>query len=377
MNFSTLGALCNKTSNLLIIGLSVLPLWSGGRELMEESATLSIEELPGAAYRVSIIDPIQPSQSLEYELIPKGEAKNENTATRTIPIPAEKIVSLSTTYIGPLNAIGALEQVIAVDDVDYVFSERIGEMHANGEVIEVGAGNNLDLESVIAAKPDLVILTRINSGQEALETRLRDAGIPVLVTASWKETEPLGRSEWIKLFGIITGHREEAFALFEETQERYHELEEIVSAASPDQPKVLLSAPFGGIWYMPGGASFTAAFLEDAGAQSLWKDNSSTGSFPIDFESALAKGFTADFWLNPGRYATLNELATSDERFRSLPVFQAGEVYNRNLRVRPSGANDFWESGSVYPDRVLADLIAIFHPELLPGHEFTYYQRLP
>jgi iron complex transport system substrate-binding protein len=40
------------------------------------------------------------------------------------------------------------------------------------------------------------------------------------------------------------------------------------------------------------------------------------------------------------------------------------------------GANDYWESGSVNPHLILADLITIFHPDLLPGHQLVYYKQL-
>ncbi|WP_242676619.1 hypothetical protein [Rhodococcus sp. ABRD24] len=41
-----------------------------------------------------------------------------------------------------------------------------------------------------------------------------------------------------------------------------------------------------------------------------------------------------------------------------------------------AGALDFYEQGVLRPDLVLADLIAIAHPDLMPGHEFTFYRRL-
>jgi iron complex transport system substrate-binding protein len=51
-------------------------------------------------------------------------------------------------------------------------------------------------------------------------------------------------------------------------------------------------------------------------------------------------------------------------------------VYNNDRRTVENGGNDYFESGYLYADRVLADLIAIFHPELMPDHELYYYRRL-
>ena len=51
-------------------------------------------------------------------------------------------------------------------------------------------------------------------------------------------------------------------------------------------------------------------------------------------------------------------------------------MYNNNLRISPGGGNDYFESAPVNPNRVLADLIEIFHPGLITDHELFYYKKL-
>ena len=51
-------------------------------------------------------------------------------------------------------------------------------------------------------------------------------------------------------------------------------------------------------------------------------------------------------------------------------------IYNNNERISSGGGNDYYESGPINPQKVLADLIKIFHPELLPDHELYYYKKL-
>ena len=52
-------------------------------------------------------------------------------------------------------------------------------------------------------------------------------------------------------------------------------------------------------------------------------------------------------------------------------------MYNYDKLVSANGGFDYFESGAANPDVVLADLLAIFHPELLPDHVPVYYRRLP
>ena len=372
------GRISVRWLRLLVVGLLFLGLVRpiiASDELIQFASNLSIREQSAGKYSVTIQDPVRTSQKLHYHLFRQGSPSPEATA-HPIKIPADRIVSLSTTYVGSFAALDALDHLVAVDNSDYLFSARSRELYEAGEILEVGRAGNVDLESIIAIQPDLVLLTQINPGQNALVERLEKAGIPVLITAAWRENDPLGRSEWIKLFGILTGEKDRAFEIFDQTADRYQSLKDRVRASEPEKPKVLLSAPFGGTWYMPGGKSFTVQLMADAGAEYLWSSNDSTGSFPVDLEAAFARGFQADFWLNPGGYDSLSEIATADPRFTAFPVFKGDRLFNRTQRVGPTGANDFWESGSVYPDRVLADLVKIFHPSLLPDHSLFYYRQL-
>ena len=143
-----------------------------------------------------------------------------------------------------------------------------------------------------------------------------------------------------------------------------------------NKPTVLLNAPYQGIWWIPGGNSFLARFLKDAGAAYLWADDPSTGSKIIDFEVIYEKALDADYWLHPGQWNSLKEGLAVDERFAQFRAFREGHVYNNNARVNKYGGNDYWESGLTKPDVILADLIKIFHPELVPDHKLVYYKKL-
>jgi iron complex transport system substrate-binding protein len=51
-------------------------------------------------------------------------------------------------------------------------------------------------------------------------------------------------------------------------------------------------------------------------------------------------------------------------------------VYNYNNLVNSAGGNAYFEQGVVEPDIILADLIHILHPEVLPSHKLKYYKKL-
>jgi len=119
-----------------------------------------------------------------------------------------------------------------------------------------------------------------------------------------------------------------------------------------------------------------AAFLKYAGADFLWANEPSTGSLPLDFEAVFDRAADADFWLNMSTWSSVDEVLAADERYANFAALKGGNAYNRNARVNEHGGNDFWESGLANPHKALADLIAIFHPELLPDHQLIWYRKL-
>jgi iron complex transport system substrate-binding protein len=127
---------------------------------------------------------------------------------------------------------------------------------------------------------------------------------------------------------------------------------------------------------VPGGKSYTARAIQDAGGDYLWSENSNQGGIPLDIERVFLKAARADFWINPSGYRSMRALLSADQRFGKFSPVNNDKVYNNTRQVSPSGGNAIWESGIAHPDDVLADLIHIFHPDLMPDHEFVYYERL-
>ena len=134
--------------------------------------------------------------------------------------------------------------------------------------------------------------------------------------------------------------------------------------------------PWKDSWYIPGGNSFAAAFIRDAGGDYIWSDMDSHEASPVDLESVFARSPQADIWINSGAARSMEDIRKTDSRLAEFRPYREGNVYNNTARLNPTGGNDFWEQGVMEPHIILADLIRIFHPEVLPGHELRYYEML-
>jgi iron complex transport system substrate-binding protein len=221
--------------------------------------------------------------------------------------------------------------------------------------------------------PDVIMTSASGSADFDTHPKLEEVGLTVVLNADYLDVTPLGRAEWGKFIAVFYNEEAQAEALFNDVTTEYEALLELTADVA-ERPTVFANTPFEGTWYMPGGQSYTAQLFDTAGADYLWSDDESTSTLFLDFESVFDQAAEGDYWLNLGFVFSLADLEASDERFADFTAFQNGTVYNYDLRSNEFGGNDFFESAAANPHLVLADLIKIFHPDLLPDHELVYYR---
>ncbi len=315
-------------------------------------------------------------ETYTYVLVQCGTPAPEGFDDATVvEVPVESIVVMSTTYLPPLVELDLLDTLVAVDEHDFVYSPEVRKRIDAGDVIEVGGGTLVNVEQVLNLDADLIMTYGIGSPDYDAHPALINAGLDVVLNADYMETSPLGRAEWLKFMALFYNREADANALFDEIVGNYEALSAL-SEAVEARPQVMVNAMFGDTWYAAGGSSYIARLIADAGGDYVWADDESTGALALSFEAAYDRAQDADVWLNPNFWFTLEEGLAEDERYGEFDAFANGQVYNSNAQVTPLGGNNSGELGAMRPDITLADLIAIFHPELLPDHDLVFYRRL-
>lgn len=286
---------------------------------------------------------------------------------------AKRIVTLSSTHIAMLDAVGAVSSVVGVSGLDYIMNPDI-QVRRN-EVSDIGYEGNINTELLVALNPDIVLLYGVN-GASSIEGKLKELGIPYMYVGDYVENSPLGKAEWMVALSEIIGQRAEGEKAFAGIPERYNNLKNKVADSVLDAPSVMFNTPYGDSWFMPSTESYMVRLVKDAGGDYIYKKNMGNASLPIDLEEAYQLTSDADMWLNVGTVNSLDELKLVCPKFTDTRCFRNGDVYNNNFRTNSSGGNDFFESAIVHPDVVLSDLIKIFHPGLLSDTTLTYYHIL-
>ncbi len=314
--------------------------------------------------------------TFSYALVPKGaEVPDLEKDVLVVRTPVERLSILATVYLGYVQELDLYDQLVGVAHLKYTNDPRVRTQVDSGYTREIAAGNALNIESIMMLDSDVIFTSSLGDPQYDAHPHLQRARQPVVITSDYMEDHPLGRSEWIKFVAAFFGKDDEAAVVFDAIAQKYESLARRTSEIA-DRPTVFMNAPFGGVWYMPGGKSYTARAVRDAGGRFVFGDNASRGGVPMEFESVYVKAAQADFWLHPGQSRSLDSLRALDERFDKFEAFREKRVYNNTLRVNTEGGNDIWERGVIHPEEVLADMVAILHPELMPNHDFVFYERL-
>ncbi len=303
--------------------------------------------------------------------IPTGFDKSQ-----IIQVPINSVVVMSTTHLPLLDKLGLVDRLVGVSDTSQINTPSVVAKVKANKLAEVGRSNNTNVERVLEIKPELVTTYGVGNPKTDSHPKLIEAGLPVAIIAEYMESSPLGRAEWLKFMALFFNREAEAEKVFSETVAKYRSIAKIASQATT-KPTVLSGSDNRGTWYIPGGDSYSAKFIADAGGSYVWKDDRSTGSLNLSFEQVFDKANQAEYWINSSQaWKTVDDLINSDRRYSKFAAVKTPKLFNPTARMNATGGNDFWEGGTANPDIVLADLVKILHPELLPQHQLVYYQSL-
>ena len=263
--------------------------------------------------------------------------------------PYERIVCTSATHMGFIHELGMMDKVVGVCRPERVYNLSKEDRE---RITDIGDDMQPSMEKILLLNPDLVILYTYAQG-DPIPAQVEALGIPILYCNEWTETTPLARAEWIRFFGAIFGCLNHADSIYTSVKDAYAQLK--VDSLKFKGKSIMSGMSWRGTWYVPAGGTFMGNLFRDAGAQYKYEDNPSTSSIPLTMEQAIQDFAQADVWVGC-EANSLKELEAIDKKHTWFNAFQTGQVYNFRRRALPSGANDFWESATVHPERVLQDL---------------------
>lgn len=322
---------------------------------------------------VIVRDPWGKSESYaRYYLTDNATTETPADGVR-VKIPLKSLATASVTHYEFLSLLDELETITGICQADITYNPAIRERFATGKITDLGDPFHINVELTMQLHPEALMMSGYNQNDPNSQ-RIGKAGIPVIYNNEWMEKNLLGRAEWIKFVAAFYHEESKADSIFNDIEQKYNSIRDKARAVT-ERPRIMAGSNFRGTWYMPAGKSFMGQLFADAGSDYFYANDTTTGSLPLNTETVIKNFAETDVWLNCN-FSSIEELLNADRKHALFNPVKTGTVYNFNKRMLPGGANDFWESAIARPDLLLSDVIAILHPEILPGYELFYAEKL-
>lgn len=318
---------------------------------------------------VTVANPWKGGVLHRYVLVPRdAELPHDLPEGTIVRTPVKRALVYSSVHTSLLRELGAIDAVRGIVDRQYfVDSLLLADVDA-GQVADCGNSMNPTVEKVIDMQPDAILLSPY---QDASYGQITQLDIPIIECADYLEYDPLGRAEWMKFYGLLVGQRERADSLYDAVVNAYDEVKQVAAKAA-SRPTVVTEMVISGVWSVPGGQSYMARIIRDAGGDYLWADDDNTGSLSLDFNQVLARAQQADYWfLKWTNINSLKDLQGAYELNKEMEAFKNKRVY-----VCDTEKSRFFDRVPFHPDLLLREFAAIMHPELFPGVETQMYHHI-
>lgn len=374
----------------------------GGDTLqMKYAELLTIVKHNDGAYTEAIIEnPWKKGTTLhKYILVPKGKEGDETVARLKDDIrenatlqmgshcdivrtPLESNVVFTAPHCQLMYELGCKNAITGVCDKDYInipdIKERVklsdgkaSTSDTDKVIIDCGSSMQPDIERIIALKPEGLFISPFeNSGGYGKLDKLH---IPIIETADYMETSPLGRAEWMKFYGLLFMSEERSDSLFSSIEKEYLALK-AEAAKLPQGLSILTERKMGSVWYVPGGKSTMGILLKDANAKYIFADDTHSGSLAYGPERILSKGTQVDVWAFKyfgGKALSKNDLLAEYEGYKVLKAFNSNSIYQVDTSTQP-----YFELTSFHPEILLREFIILAHPKATQFGKLRFYQHL-
>ncbi|MDR1380981.1 MAG: ABC transporter substrate-binding protein [Tannerella sp.] len=321
---------------------------------------------------VEVRDPWNAGRLLQrYLLVPRDAPLPEGMPGGVVVrVPLRRMAVYTSVHCSVLDALGAAGDIVGVCESRYINVPSIKERLRAGLVADLGEATSPVIEKMIETGTEAVFASPFDNGGYGPVEKL---GIPIIECADYMETDPLGRAEWIKFIGLLTGRVARADSLFRRTEADYLRIKALADGVER-RPALMTGLKYGAPWYVPAGESFMARIYRDAGADYLFARLPGTGGTPLSFETVLDRAIHADLWLiqyNRAEDMTYGALKSDYSPYSRFDAFANRRIYGCNTSY-----SLYYEEVPMHPDYLLAELIAIFHPQLLPDYKFRYFAPL-
>ena len=306
---------------------------AGSMELVY-AENFRVDYAPGGAALLTLGD------RERFLLLPDGaETPAEAAELPVIHIPVERVYLASSSAADLFLQCGALDHLrFSSTDAQ---SWQIGELRdaiERGSLLYAGKYSAPDYELLLEEGCDLVVENTMILHRPETREKLEALGFPVLLEYSSYEPQPLGRVEWIKLYGLLTGTLPEAEAFFDRQLAAFRALK---GAEKSGRTVAFFHIAANGAVVVRRQADYVTRMIELAGGETaiteLLESDSALSTASIQMESFYAQAHDADVLIYNstvgGEIERMDQLLALSPLLADFKAVQNGEVWCTELSM--------------------------------------------
>ncbi|MBR2707427.1 MAG: ABC transporter substrate-binding protein [Mogibacterium sp.] len=267
--------------------------------------------------------------------LPDWLSEEDIKGMTVINAPARKVYNAASSAMDLIDAAGAIDSVVMTSTQESDWSiDRIRKLVGDGTIRYIGKYRSPDYEALVEDDVDLAIESTMIYHNPQVKEAIEELGIPVLVERSSYESEPLGRVEWIKLYGLLFGKEDEAQAFFDESEAK---LKAIDTDAVKDSPSVaFFSVNSNGSVVVRKPGDYVTKMMETAGGTYALDgitddEDNALSTMNMQMEAFYDKAVDADILIYnstiEGGLGSISDLTALSDGFNDFAAVKNGNVW--------------------------------------------------
>lgn len=274
-------------------------------------------------------------QGQRYLLVPAGMAiPRELPKDMTVlQKPIQNVYLAASSAMAFFNAIDALDRIrFSGTDINGWHIEAAANSMKEGRIIFAGKYSAPDYETLAIGNCGLAIESTMIMHSPEVKEKIEELGIPVFIDYSSYESHPLGRTEWIRLYGVMVGKQEDADAFFAQQEQILADLEGIENT---EKTVAFFFINAAGQVSVRTSGDYIPKMIELAGGRYVFDDlentESNMASVKISMEQFYEKAVNADYLIyNAAIESPLRSIKDLEEKsslFREFRAVKEGNVW--------------------------------------------------
>lgn len=329
----------------------------------------SVDYYKGGYALITIAD------SDKFLIVPEGKEAPENMEENIAVLkqPLNNIYLVATSAMDFFVSLDGLESIrLSGTNENGWYIEEAKKALKDGSILFAGKYNAPDYELILGENCSLAVESTMIYHTPEVKEKLEQFKIPVLVERSSYESHPIGRTEWIKLYGVLLGKEEEAERLFKEQEER---MESVLSEENTGKTVAFFYITTNGLANVRKSNDYVSKMIELAGGryifENLGEDDNALSTVNMQMEEFYAKAKDADYIIYnsaiDGELQTIDQLLEKSSLLKDFKAVKNGNVWC-------TGKNLFQESTGL--GVMIEDIHKMLSSEGDSLTELTYMHRL-